>query len=157
MAAKDIKDIRVCRVCERTMVSQHSWHNGMRRGAETYCHKDNGMCRACDQRLERAERRRLGLARRDRPPRPPRGYVRREETESYLDEYDHIRDSVSHIREAAARLGITFARLDKMLYRARKLGDPRGRPPLEQLERAIDTGAAFGRQHPHRPRLEEAA
>lgn len=149
MAAKDLKPIRICQDCGRTMVSQYGWNHGMRRGAETYCHKDNGLCRACDQRLVRAELRALGIP---RPDRQRGGKQVREIVESYLDEYDHLRDSVSSIREASERLGITFARLDKMLYRARKRNDPRGRPPLEQYERALDRGAPYGRTRPRTQR-----
>lgn len=158
MASKDLKPIRICDEslggCGRTMVSQWSWHNGLRRGAETYCHLDNGLCRACDQRLMRAARRAAGLPRPDR--RRKVLFVPRNETEIILDDYDMIRDSVSHIREAAERIGITHSRLDKMLYRARKRNDPRGRPPLEQYERAIDRGAPYGRDHPRQDRTEAA-
>jgi hypothetical protein len=146
MAAKDLADLRVCQECERTMCAHHSWLTGNRRGAETYWHDRSGLCRACKQRNVR-------MAKRASAPKAPRVAPNRgllsEDSNMWLDDYDMIRDSVDSIREAAERLGIGYARLDKMLYRARRRGDARGRPPLEQLERAIDLGAPFGRTHEH--------
>lgn len=152
MAAKDLQPVKTCPACARTMVAKHSWNTGNRRGAQTYWHDaKTGLCRACSQRAARQ------AARTEPKPRQPRTTLgTRPETESLLDDYDMIRDSVSHIREAAKRLGISYSRLDKMLYRARQRGDARGRPPLEQYERALDRGAPYGRTHRHQ-QIKEAA
>lgn len=152
MADKDLLPVKRCPECDRTMCAQHSWKRGNRRGAETYWWDGTGLCRACSTRKKRREYR----AANPLPPRPRRATHTgptgpNEETDYYLTEYDMIRDSVGHIRDAASRLGISFSRLDKMLYRARQRDDPRGRPPAQQLERAIDRGMPFGREHPHRP------
>lgn len=139
MAVKDLKPVKVCPECKRTMVAHWSWLYGDRRGAETYWHDGrSGLCRACAQR---AERRRFG--RRDRQSR--RVYTHSPETENLLNEYAFIRDSVNHIKEAASRIGVGYARLDKILYNARKRGDSRGTAPLRQVLHAIDHGTPFGR------------
>lgn len=155
MAEKDKKPVRECSECGRSMVSHYEWKIGNPRRAQTYCHKDNGLCRACDQRAERRAN--------PRPRKTARriGHHNRHtaQTESYLEEYDSIRSGVSTIAQAAVRMGITVSRLEMMLYRARKRGDARGRPPTEQVLRAQAVGAPFGRRAPHRPAFtsEEAA
>lgn len=149
MAAKDLVDVLDCITCGRTMCAHYSWQTGNRRGAVTYWHdRVSGQCRSCRAREVRREQRK------DRPKRvrPPRGP--NQTTEVLLDDYDMIRDSVSHIREAAERIGVTYSCLNRALYFARKRGDARGRPPREQLERAIDRGFPFGRENKHRPPIE---
>ena len=48
------------------------------------------------------------------------------ELDSYLDDWEMMRDDGVGMREAAARLGLKVSTFDKILYRARKRGDPRG-------------------------------
>lgn len=47
-----------------------------------------------------------------------------------MDEWVVLRDRGCSKRQAAARLGMTFARFDRALLRARAAGDPRALPPL---------------------------
>lgn len=54
-----------------------------------------------------------------------------------VDEYALIRDDVDSVRQAAERMGMTFAALDKALYRARKQGLRAALPPPGQLDRAM--------------------
>lgn len=146
-----------CSKCGRSMVGEHSWRLGDRRGADTYSHSmRSGLCAACGVRKRRR-------ARKVYVPTPPElkvtpgRKVDRSETEEILDEYAMIRSSCGTIRQAAERMGIGYARLDKMLYRARQRGDDRGNPPQAQAIAAQDRGAAFGRSHPHRSPEREAA
>lgn len=60
-----------------------------------------------------------------------------------LDEYAMIRRDVDSVREAAERMGMTFAALDKALYRARKQGLRGTLPPPGQLDRGIANGVAL--------------
>lgn len=147
------KAVTRCPGCSRKVVPEHAWRTGQRQDAETYSKLSDGTCAACRMRKIRAARvtvrRKTGVAVGSLRPKA-------EEIEGIIEDYDMIRDSVNHIRQAADRIGIGYTRLDKILYRARQKGDPRGRPPLEQFERAIDRGAPFGRQHGHRTQQEAA-
>jgi len=127
--------------CGRTTVTEWAWRSGQRQGADTYTQTGDGLCRRCKMRERRAGRER----------RTPVTYLNtgrsREDivadAESLLEEYDLIRPGVDSIRQAAARMGVSFTRLDKLLYRARKRGDDRGRPPSGQRIRAERHGMPY--------------
>lgn len=59
--------------------------------------------------------------------------------EEVLEEYAMIRDEVDSVAQAAERMGMTYAALDRALYRARKAGIPGAVPPEAQIARTTRT------------------
>ena len=74
-------------------------------------------------------------------PRPraekPQGDRVHRPLQEVVDDYSMIREDVDSVRQAAERMGMTFAALDKALYRARLQGLRAALPPPGQLERAM--------------------
>lgn len=130
-----------CLNCARSMVPHTAWEAGMRGNADTY-HKARGLCVSCYSRWKRAQL----PARPSRPRRPPSPII---PADDLLTEYAVIRPSCQSIREAADRMGVTFARLDRALYRARRRGDRRGLAPWPQRQKAIDRGNPFTDDRTH--------
>lgn len=127
-----------CSKCGTPTVSTHQWYT---LGQRPPGHLPRGrmaptpMCRPCYQRLRNEE-----SGRHDRCPRCITGTRELRPREEVLEDYAMIRDDVTSVHEAAHRMGMSFAALDRALYRARQDGDRRALPPLPQLERGIKYG-----------------
>lgn len=115
-----------CAACRAPMVPRARWTRGERPEG----HKPigaRGLCRPCYRRELRAEK---------FAPRRNRSLF------EVLEDYRMIRDDVATVAQAAERMGMTYAALDKALYRARRRGMEGALPPRQQLERAIAKGQA---------------
>lgn len=121
-----------CRVCGTPTVAQRPWLRGVRPEGHVL-RRHAGICTSCEWQEKSLTA---------KPGEPGSGTQNRSR-EDVLDDYVTIRGDVRSIREAAERLGMTFAALDKALYRARRLGDPRGAAPAAQRIRAVDRGQPF--------------
>lgn len=120
-----------CTECGVPMLSAWARLSGVSREGHAY-HAAHGLCEKHYSYLRRHGSLTAPVERKPRPPRGPD--LPFEET---LEEYVMIRDDVASIRQAAERMGVKFATLDRLLYRARKQGLSAGLPPLQQRERAM--------------------
>lgn len=126
-----------CKVadCGKAMLSKHAWTAGVRRPDHVSA-GGHGMCRIHYQRWTRHGSTEKQVA------KGKGGGGRKMGRAEMLEEYMIIRESCSSVAHAARRMGITFAALDKALYRARKDGIAGALPPPNQIDRAIERGQA---------------
>lgn len=115
-----------CTECDIPMMSTSAWRAGVQPDGHAV-HAGHGLCRKHYWRWQSGSIETKTLRSRD----------------EVLEDYLMIRDDVANIRQAADRMGMTFAALDRALYRARLDGDDRAMPPSTQALRAASRGAPY--------------
>lgn len=126
-----------CGPCDLPMIPHRQWYRQNHRpeGHVPCGNEELELCRKHYRRyLRNGSTEPVVRLRRPRKSRAVEVRVNRT-SEEVLEDYAMIRDHVGSVAQAAERMGMTFSALDMALYRARKRGDRRALPPLQQLER----------------------
>lgn len=118
-----------CLVCAVPLVGTYTWATMTpEKRVGKAVHQGKSLCQ---KHYSRARRHGSPVA--PRPawkPRPPR--TASLPAEEILEEWVTLRRSGESVASAAERLGVTYAALDKLLWRARQRGDARAALPQER-------------------------